>query len=85
MKFDLRKIPEAMQWVYEENGYRSTILLSHEGVFFSGIPLDPDDDGEYGGAYRMSHRDFLRTKDRRFRKEDAHFEIVRILEEARLR
>ncbi len=61
MGFDRSKIPQR-EWSYqgEDEAWRQGVILRpDEGVIFWGERLD----GKDGGAYRISFREFLRTKD----------------------
>ncbi|MCP4544846.1 MAG: hypothetical protein GY835_00090 [bacterium] len=81
MDFDLDKIPQ-LEWTYqdEDDAWRQGVLLRpDEGVIFWGERLD----GEDGGAYRMSFREFLRTKEFRSTPLEIINEIRQILRAAK--
>ncbi len=85
MKFDLSKAPRR-KWEYEDDGFRQGVELRDNGVLFWGHSLDPDDDGEYDGAYLMKFGDFLTTKDPRFHKPSELMQEVRaVLKSTRVR
>ncbi len=83
MGFDHSKIPRR-EWTYrdEEGVWQYGVLLHPDiGVTFWGERLDGDD----GGAYGMSFRDFLRCKDFRSTPAEIISEIRQILEAATIK
>ena len=84
MKFDRSKIPRR-EWTYqdEEEKWQLGVMLRPEqgDVIFWGERLDGDD----GGGYGMSFREFLRTKDFRSTPVEIIEEIRALLNAARIR
>ncbi len=75
MAFDRSKIPHR-EWDFEDTEWRYGVVLDpNEGITFWG----EHHNGEDAGAYGMSFRDFLGTKDFRSTPADVISEIREIL------
>ena len=82
MKFDRSKIPHR-EWTYQDETWQMGVMLrpKHGDVIFWGERHDGDD----GGGYGMSFREFLRCKDFRSIPAEIIEEIRTILNAARIK